>query len=143
MLGCTLVWHRGIELCVPRLRRPGVLGVVDCVWFLQKIISSVSLPRTLFQKRRTLQYKTFLARKAEKRYPPLCYIGRQIPGDGRVMEAQNVLTQSRISVEEMNLEVKAEGVVLASRRGESRAVIDEVNIEYSEMLEINSNFVSS
>lgn len=44
------------------------------------------------------------------------------------MEAKNAPTQSRLSVEESPLEVKAKGVVLASRRGESEAVVDEVNI---------------
>ena len=44
------------------------------------------------------------------------------------MEAKNVSTQPRNSVEGRPLEVKAEGVVLASRRGESGAVVDEVNI---------------
>lgn len=57
------------------------------------------------------------------------------------MEAKNVPTQSRSSLEEIPLEVKAEGVVLASRRREHGAVVDEVNIV--KRLETNSNFVSN
>lgn len=54
------------------------------------------------------------------------------------MEAYNVCTQSKISVEERTLEVKAERVVLASRRGESGAVVDEVNVEY--ILKVGDKF---
>ena len=91
------------------------------------MLSSVTLPCPSSKNVFAHNTKPFLPGKSEGGIR-CCDIGRHIPGDGRAMEAKNVSTQPRNSVEGRPLEVKAEGVVLASRRGESGAVVDEVNI---------------